>query len=156
MHPNIALRVILRRLLHTLHPLDFGQYLSQQPRLIQQLEPSPRPTLSKNSGQLIAHPFSRHHLNRRRLLPDRIHRSPLDGELQPRRKSHRPQHPQLVLRKPQLRLPNRPHQPSMQVPPTTHIILYAVLQPIARLVRHRIQQQPIDGEVPPQHILARV
>ncbi len=70
--------------------------------------------------------------------------------------SHGPQHAQLVLRKPQLRFTDRPNQPGVKVTAPAHVIQDAVLQPVAGLIGNRIQQQPVDREVAPQHILARV
>ena len=50
MHPHIAFRVILRRLLHPLHLRHLGQHLGQQPSRIQQLEGAPCLALGKHPG----------------------------------------------------------------------------------------------------------
>ena len=133
-----------------------GSTSASSPSLIQQLKAAPRAAFGKNLRQLLANALSRNHADRRRLLPDRIHRSPLDRELQPRRKPHRTQHPQLVLGKPQPRLANRPHQPRCRSSAPTHIIQHAAPSDRPLVIRNRIQQQPIDREVAPQHILARI
>ena len=49
MGPDVALRVKLRRLRHTLQPLHFGQHFMQQACPMHQLEPIPRPVFHQNS-----------------------------------------------------------------------------------------------------------
>jgi hypothetical protein len=44
----------------------------------------------------------------------------------------------------------------MQIAAPTHVIQHAVLDTIAGVIGHRIQQQTVDREVAPQHILTRI
>jgi hypothetical protein len=72
----------------------------------------------------------------------------LDPESQTRRKSHGPQHPQVILAEPHFRVPNRSHHLRIQV--------RASADEIQHLAAFRIHHQTVDGEVPPQDILPRV
>ena len=90
------------------------------------------------------------------MLTDSFHRSPLDREPEPRGKSHRPQHAQLVLRKPDRWFTDCPYQLRVEIAAAANEIQNAVFHPIACVEGNRIEQQSIDGEVPAQYVLARV
>src|SRR5271170_889734 len=58
MRPNIAFRMKLWRLFHTLHLLNLGKHFSQQPSRIEQIKGAPRLALGEHPGQLVAHPLT--------------------------------------------------------------------------------------------------
>ncbi len=106
--------------------------------------------------QLFTHSLRAHlpDLVRRRL--HRTHRLRLNREPEPRRKPHPPQHAQLVLRKPHPRVPDRPHNPSLEILAPTHKVQHRPGYIAVLLKLHRIEQHPVDREVPPDHILPRL
>src|SRR5882762_8554109 len=72
----------------------------------------------------------------------------IDPVSEPRRKSNCSQHSQLVFAEPVLWFADGADDPSFQIVPPADKIQY--------FISDRIEQQPVDREIPPPHIFPRI
>jgi hypothetical protein len=166
MHPNIPLGMKLRRLFHALHPRNLGQHLGQQPGLIQQLEcPRARPSVSI----LVNSSRTRSRLTPRSRRPARIAALVPASNSNPNRAANRTPRsirsglPQTAASaRPIARTtpaPDPPPRPQNQSPPSEvrlescHPERCPGPSQGSSRPADKIQQQPIDREIPPLHIL---
>ena len=151
-HPYIAFRVVLGRLLDAFHPRHLRQNLRKQPGRIQQLEGPLGMALGQHLGQLVADSLMADLIDRCCLLPDGRGGCRRELKAKTRCEADGSQHAQLVLREAEPRLPNRPHHSGGQV-----------LHPADKIERGRagapclgedlgVEQHPVDGEVAALHI----
>src|SRR6202521_5279913 len=104
--------------------------------------------LGKHLGQLIAHPFSRNDVNLGGQLLDRCPCRWLDRISETCRKTQRTQHAQFIFGGAPLWIADRTDDLALQIPSSAHEIKHFVGQ--------RIEQHPVDREVAPGDVLARI
>ena len=146
--PDIALGMVFRRLLYALHGLDLWKNLVQQTGLVQQFHASPRAALRQDANQFIPHAFRRYARDGGSQPADRFERALFNGETEPRGEAHGTKKAQMILPKARLRIADRADDAGLQIRPPVGVIQH--------LARIRIEQQGVNGEVAPLHVLARV
>ena len=145
---NIAFRVKLRRLLHSLHRGNFRQDFLQQPTLVKQQKRAPSMSFGEHAREFVAHPLSRNHVNLVSQPPDGGKRAWLDRVFEASGKAHRPQHAELVLGEPMLGIANGADNPFFQV--------FAPAYKVDHFAAHRIEQHAVNGKVASSDILPRI
>ena len=96
--PDVALGMVVRRLLDAVHARDLGQHDGQQPGLVEQLEAAPGAALGEDLHDLVADALGGDVGQRRRGGDDRGARRRIDPEAEARREADGAQHAQAVLR----------------------------------------------------------
>ena len=145
MDPHVSLGVKLGRLGHPLHSLDLRQHLLEELCSVKQLKALPGTSFGEYLQDLVAHALRTHLADLRRLGSNGFRRTRIKSELQARRKTNRPQHPQAVFAEAFVRIADGTHPPGIDVGLTAHIIEHLFL--------HRIVEKAVEGEVAPQHVL---
>ena len=112
---NIALGMVLRRLLDAVQRGDVGQHLREQPALVEQVESLLRLGHGEDAVQLVADALGAHGADHFRAGANRLPRLRLDLEIEPRREPDRAQQPQMVLGKAVLRVANGAQDSRAQV-----------------------------------------
>ena len=150
MKPDVAFRMVLRRLLNAFHPRNFRQYFGEQPRLIQELKRSACMPFGEHLDKLVA---TRSRLTAwMRGASDRIAATVAGSSSKPNRrgKAHAAQHPQMVFFKASLGSADRPDEPaSRSSAPPTKSSRPGQISGGAK----RVEQRPVDREIPSLHIL---
>src|SRR5580704_2132160 len=138
----------LWRLFDSFHGLDLGQNFMQQSGFVEQQKSLPGAAFRQHLAEFIANPLLRHVTNLRCQRLNRLKSFGLDGVAKTRRKADGTQHPKLVLGKAPLGIANGSNDPVLQIllPPDE----------IQDLVRVRIEQQAIDGEIAALNIFLRI
>ncbi len=146
--PDIAFRMILRRLRHALHLLDFRQYLFQQTGLVQQFKGAASMAFSKHFQDLVAHTLTADLMDLRSKLTDGSKSLLVDGVAKAGGKAHGPKHAQLVLRESLMGLADRADDALLQVFAPAHVVEH--------FAGVGIEQKAVDGEVAALHVHAGV
>jgi hypothetical protein len=100
MSPHVSLRVILGRLLNSLHASDFGEQHFEQSEFVEEFESSPCAAVGQDTHEFIPHPFRGNGLRHRGKLTDRGGSGGLDFESKPGREADGSQHPKMVFFEP--------------------------------------------------------
>src|SRR5581483_7535751 len=107
MHPHVTFGMILRRLLHSVEPVNLRQHLPEQSRSVEQLECPRRMTFSKHARQFIADAFTADPRNSRGVGANGRLSLRLDVKFKSRRKADSAQHPEPVFGKAPVGIANR-------------------------------------------------
>ncbi len=147
MLPDVALRVVVGRLVHAAHPIDLRQHHRQQAGLRQQLEAAAGTTLGEDLHDLVADPLGRDVAERGRGGDDRRVGGRVDPESEPGREAHGAQHSQAVLGDAGAGVPDGADHAGTQVGDAADEVVH--------LAGQRILEERVDGEVAPAGIVAR-
>src|SRR5436305_73720 len=113
--PDIAFRMILRRLGDTLHLFDFRQHLLQQFGLVQQLKGTTRMAFRKHFQDFIAHALMAYLMDLRRKFLDGSESLAVDRIAKPGGKAHSTEHAQLVFSESLMSLADGADDPALQI-----------------------------------------
>lgn len=147
MHEHVALGVIIRRLLGAFHLDCFGHYLLEKPGGIQQAHCLGARRVREHLLQFRAYALGADLLDERCEFLDGAERPGLDFEAEPRRETHRAHKPQMVLQEARARLADGADGFRLDV--------RAPANEVQRLVRDRVVEKAVDGEVAPLGVLLR-
>ena len=153
-HEDVALGMKLRGLLDALHARDLRQQFAQQAAFVQQQEGAARLSFGQHLGQLVANPLAGDLVDLRREAADGFHGRGVDGVSEARGKAHGAQHAQLVLGEALLRRADGAHQAALQVAPAFDVVEQLAVRSVG-MRGERIEQQAVDGEVAPLHVMLR-
>ena len=143
----------LRWLLNALHRGHFGQDVLQQTRGVQQFESAARAAFGQNSVQLFPNTLRRNARDALVHFSDRRQRARLDFKTKARGEADGAQHAQMVLFETLRGIANGADHAVLQILQAAYVVHHV---PGGIVHMRRIEQQSIDGEVAPQHILLRV
>ena len=146
-HPNVAFRVILRRLLYSLHFHHFRKHLGQKSGRIQQFERATRPALGQHQSEFVPDSLATYLVHEGRELLNGPLRSRLQIKREARSKTDTSQHAQLVFDKALPGVTDRAHQTEFQI--------FSATDEVQDRIIDWVQHHAIDGEVPALHILFR-
>src|SRR5580658_10464925 len=138
----------LRRLLNSFHGFDLGQHLAQQSAFVEQKKGLACMALDQHPGELIANALLRYLINLRGRLLNRLKSSRLDGVSETRGEADSTQHPELVFGEPSVRIADGSDDSGFEI--------LASANEIQNLVRDRIEQQAVDGEIAAFDIFSRI
>ena len=156
-NPDVALGVEFGRLGNAAQAHGFGQHARQQSERIQQLEAAAGAALGQDAGQFVAHALLADLMDVRGVAMDGGGRALFNAVVQARGEAGGTQHTQLVLGEAKLGIADRANDAGGKVLATVDIVDYGCSGVAGgRLVRERVQQHPVDGEVAAQDIFARV
>src|ERR1700719_3160368 len=96
----------LRRLLDSLHGINFPKHLAKKASFIEQFKRSARVAFGQHPREFVAHTLLGDLVNLRSELLNSGERRWLNCVFEPRRKTHRSQHTQLVFSEAYRRIPN--------------------------------------------------
>ena len=147
-HEHVAFGMELRRLRHTLHGRNLRQNLFQQPTFVEQQKSAPGLAFGQHASEFVADPFAGDNVNLVGQLFDCGEGCRLDRVSEPRRKAHRPQHPQFVLLKPPLGITDGANDFGVEV--------FASADKVEHLTADRIEHHAVYGEVAAGHVLPRI
>src|SRR5579864_588446 len=146
--PDVAFRVILRRLRDALHLFDFRQHLLQKIGLVQQLKGAARTAFSKHFQDLVAHALMANLMDLRGEFTDGGEGLRFNRVAEAGGKAHGAEHAQLVFRESLMGLADGADDALLQVFASAHVV-----KDFARI---GIKQQAVDGEVAALHVHTRV
>src|SRR5438552_718232 len=145
------------RLRNTLQRGDLWQDLLQEASRIEHFKSTPRATFCENSRNLVAHTLGRNGLDEWGQAPDRRESLAFNLESQPCGETNRPQQAQMIFAESPFRIADRADQLQIEIGAAAHEIqnLSTRVPGHAAISRAGIEQQRVDGEIAPQHILPR-
>lgn len=148
MDPDVAFRVIVRRLRHAFHASDFGEDDGEKTGGVEQFEGAPCVALNQHAGDFVADTLGRGPLDQGGGSPDCVQGGGFDFEAEAGGETDGAEEPEVILGETLARIADGADQLAGEV--------FASARVVDNLARPRILEQGVDGKVAAADVFADI